>query len=762
MPATMIISEKNKAAQAIAEALGPVKTIPITKYFKIYSIPSRNIYVIPLRGHIVQYVNSPLFKSWSRSNPRDIITDRKAIIKTPNSYAAPYIKALKKYAKLCDVVVVGTDADVEGCVIGLIDAVPFVKTSNPKIQIQQLWLNDLQKSSIQLAYQNLIPPKWSWAYSGDARAIIDAIIGFSATREVSLTLKPILQKIDVQFTSIGRVQSSLLYLLYLREHLIRNFIPTQFWTLSAQAHFKDRKIPAFHVKNNFSDKKLAETIYTQIQKERTGTIQDIKTRVKSIPPPVPLNTSKALLLLTKKLKITAKMALKAMEALYLNKIISYPRTDSDVYSKTYDHRARLQKFSSHTQYGAYANDRVANGKITPRKGKLNAGDHTPITPILSLEIASSRFENNLQRKVYNLIARSYLASFGEPAEESSITILLHIKDQPFVARLAILIKEGFYRIAPFLAKKYDTPLASAAELERWRNTHLIIPISGIKMQEKDSQPPPRYNDTSVLRLMEQKKLGTKSTRPNIIQILIDRNYIERKNRSFFVKELGFLLIDALVLIWKPFLDPQFTADVELGLEAIRTQTKTKNQVVLEIKQRFLQLFDLFRAQKPTFMSKMNTLTRTGNVLRGRNNQIITPKSSRSSKKGSFKSSSSRAASLPSNSPVMLSTSPCPKCGQHKMKLVISRDKTKKFLVCADENCKTYLSLPKKGTPRLLKNKCKICQFNVIKITTRANNRLFEYYICPNCWNQGLATKSGEGFCSKCNQYKIVNGRCVEK
>lgn len=67
--------------------------------------------------------------------------------KIPTTYAGAYISALKQYGKKCDTCIIGTDADVEGCNIGLMDAIPFVKQANPQIKLAQLWLNDLQKDN---------------------------------------------------------------------------------------------------------------------------------------------------------------------------------------------------------------------------------------------------------------------------------------------------------------------------------------------------------------------------------------------------------------------------------------------------------------------------------------------------------------------------------------------------------------------------------------------------------------------------------------
>ncbi len=157
----------------------------------------------------------------------------------------------------------------------------------------------------------------------------------------------------------------------------------------------------------------------------------------------------ALVLLTKNLKISANQALKTMNDLYLNKIISYPRTDSDTYKPDFDHLQYLNKFPSHSLYGTYSKNLLNENRIKPTKGKKDAGDHPPITPLESLEFNSSRFENDFQRKVYDILARHYLAIFGKDATELTTKLDIEIKEEPFTAQLVALISEGFLEIAPF-------------------------------------------------------------------------------------------------------------------------------------------------------------------------------------------------------------------------------------------------------------------------------------------------------------------------
>ncbi|MFX0028141.1 MAG: DNA topoisomerase [Candidatus Hermodarchaeota archaeon] len=713
--ATLIVAEKKKAAEAISNALGSTKTINKTKSLSIYTVPSKNLFVIPLRGHILEYRNTEAYKSWTKSPAREIITNPNAIKKFPISYAPPFIKVLKEYSKLSNHCIIGTDADIEGCNIGLIDALPFIKQANPNIKISQLWLSSLQKSEIINKINNLISPKYSWGESGEARAIIDAFIGFSGTREVTNILRPLLNKYGVRFTSIGRVQTSLLYLLYLRDQEIKNFIPEPYYLIDAVLIHDKGTFQAHHILNPFKKDLMskANQIYQKIKDEKVAKVIDAPQKLKRRPPPSPLNTSKALMLLTKNLKIPANVALTTMNALYLSKLISYPRTDSDIYKPGFDHIGFLNKFSSHSQYGKYTTELLKNKRVIPTKGKKDAGDHPPITPLESLEELDSRFENDLQKRVYDLLARHYLALFGDDAEESVQTLNLLIKDESFRAQRVSIISEGFLEIVPFLKPKYEEKIQISGDR---------IPVKEILLIQQETKPPPNYTDTSLLKLMEKNHLGTKSTRPVIIKILQTRKLIIREKSKYSITDLGIFLIENLIKIWLPFLEPNFTKYVEEKLEEIKLSKRKMKEVVDEIRSEFLKLFDKLIASKTTIETKATNLK------------------------------------LSYTNP--LTTSNCPFCYQVPMKFINA--KNKRFLVCSDDNCKNYLSLPKNGSLKLLDSKCSICNFNIFKVSLKKNGKNYIYYLCPKCWNEGLKDHNGKGFCSNCDDFKIFKNRCIKK
>jgi DNA topoisomerase-1 len=413
-----------------------------------------------------------------------------------------------------------------------------------------------------------------------------------------------------------------------------------------------------------------------------------------------------------------------MNDLYLNKVITYPRTDSDIYKPSFNHSKLIQQYSAHSKYGTYASKLTKNKQFNPTRGKKDAGDHPPITPLESLELNSSKLKNSLQRKVYDLLSRHYLALFGDKAVESKVYLRLSIKNEIFNSSLVSLVSKGFLEIAPFLKRKYSPLIKIQGN---------SLPIKAIHLNQKETNPPSHYTDTSLLKLMEKNNLGTKSTRPVIIQTLQDRGVIEGSKRHYEITPLGTFLIENLIEIWLPFLKPKFTQMIESLLNDIKNGKKSKESVIKAMRTVFLKLFDKFLANKTKITSKMKKLDKKQFTNTKSNNKRITSAS-------------------------------CPFCKQGNMKLITPKNK-RRFLVCTNENCsKKYLSVPKRGRIYILKNGfCSKCGFNIFKIYIRKGNKSYPYYICPYCWNQGLEENiSGKGFCSNCSEYEIKNNKCIKK
>jgi len=690
----LVVSEKYKQALAIAKALGKVerKTFNNVPVFLVKT-NSSSVIVVPLRGHITEYSTKSEYEKWTQNDPKLILLDKNSLKKIYKE--RKYVEVLKTLAKDCNKIIFATDADEEGENIAL-EAWEIIRKVNPKLKPKRLWLHTLVPSDIRKAFRNLIEPKWTWAYAVEARRQIDALIGFAATRELTLALKPFLKHIGTNVISVGRVQTPTLYLIYNREKEIKNFKPEPYWNLLAEINLHEETIKVKHLSSPFKDEILVKTIYNRIKGEKYAVLEDIKREEIYIQPPTPFNTTKALKMITKILPITAKTAMKIMEDLYLDALITYPRTDTDQYSSSFPHKEIISKFLKSKIYYTYAEEILKKGILQPRQGRVFKGDHEPITPIDVAEPNDTRFRTRNHWEVYNIIVRRYLALFMPPAKELKVQLLFLIGKEKFIANMTTLLEGGFMKVWPWVEKEY-TSIPKVSEIA----TKKPYPVKKIYIEKKKTKPPPRLTESNLIATMQKLNLGTKSTRPQHIETNKKRGYIIRKGRSLYCSNIGWILASNLEKIWPEFVLPKFTAKIEEMLQKVMNGSINWSEVVEDVRKEFLNMFDKLRGNKAKIVKEIKETV------------------DKMMKEGTY----------------TVIYANCPNCGQP---MTLRTGKTgKRYIKCI--SCSETRPLPQRGSIRVLKTKtCPKCGNKVLSI--RIKN--FSYKICPTCWTT-------MGICAKC-------------
>ena len=189
------------------------------------------------------------------------------------------------------------------------------------------------------------------------------------------------------------------------------------------------------------------------------------------------------------------------------------------------------------------------------------GDHEPITPISSATPDSKKFYTKLHWNAYEIIVRHYLALFYDNAEIEKGTLRVTIKNEPFIISGQRVVKLGYLEVYP-----YDIPKSSLLPPE--------LPdyvVKGMSLKKDKTKPPPRYTESDLISLMEKLNLGTKSTRPEMIEINKRRKYIVRKGQTLRITPIGRALMEILERIWPEFVNPSFTAKIEEKLKLIMEQ-----------------------------------------------------------------------------------------------------------------------------------------------------------------------------------------------
>ena len=237
------------------------------------------------------------------------------------------------------------------------------------------------------------------------------------------------------------------------------------------------------------------------------------------------------------------------ESLYMDGYISYPRVDNTVYPSTLDLRETVQAIAGNPAYAPYCKKLLAKGELTATRGKKETTDHPPIYPTA---LATPDNLAPADWKLYNLIARRFLATLSDAATVEGTKVTLDVAGEPFVAKGDVLVEPGFRAIYPYGLKK-DEQLPALDEGQQ-------IAFNGATCTKKQTEPPARYSQGKLIQEMEKLGLGTKSTRHSIIERLYTVKYIQ--NDPIEPSQLGMAVCDALDKFAPHITHPQMTAELE--------------------------------------------------------------------------------------------------------------------------------------------------------------------------------------------------------
>jgi len=588
----LVITEKSRIAQILCSSLarGSCRRLMIHGV-QVHEFNSNGepVSIVPLEGHITEMDVKDDYTDWRSVDPIVLIRDPDAIRKYYKSLK--HVGALRDLAPKARLVVVATDADEEGCAIGA-DALKVVLKYNPKVEVKRLWLSTTESSDVRDAWSKLVKPRYTWAYAVEARRRIDAMIGFSATRELTLMAEDSMHAKFKGVLSVGRVQTALLTILYRREREIGTFVPKPYWSIYADSSVNGEPLKLSYEGNPLWTQEEAAALVMALEGVSSGTVIGVESNERRIPPPSPLNTTKMLRLLSSQLRIAPSKAMSIAEELYLEAAITYPRTDTDRFT-TFNHRRVFEILADERDpLSGFAREvlDINPGLHLTRNGSHNAGDHEPIAPI-----GLPRASDALLRRAWELIARRYLALFYPPAVVSEAVMHVDLGGRKFKAEGGSLVSPGFLRVQGSIEKFRDNPLPKAGSGDE-------VKVLRVYSRKSHTKPPPRYTEAELVTLMEENGIGTKSSRPEIISILKERGYVRVSGGRVYVTELGAKLAGLLEDAWGDFATPTFTKQVEDLMDKVKSGASTWESALEEVRARYLELFGKLRDGKGRLLS----------------------------------------------------------------------------------------------------------------------------------------------------------------
>ncbi len=573
----LIVTEKDSAAKKIAEILGGKPSVKehgrgrqkVKSYHFTYE--GDEAVAIGLRGHVMETVFPNTYKRWSLKYLGDMI-EKPDLAWIVDGGAAGTVAALRSVAKGATEVVIATDYDREGELIGhealeilrgdalrhnpsdkpekkkrvkgaakegaearakapapeLANGDPHIKAMLPAAVVDRhirVRYSALTPEEVKAAFAKPSTVDFHLAEAAHSRQDIDLIWGAVLTRFMSLAS----YRYGSDYLSVGRVQSPTLRLVVDRELERRAFVPVPYWEIKATLERDGEPFEVAHAKGRFDSEEAMQTAFEGAGVE-LAEVTGYEAKPRRDKPPAPFNTT-ALMSASSGAGLTPARAMRAAESLYLDGLLSYPRTDNTVYPPSLDLRGSLQELAHWQPVAATAARLAGQDKLTPSRGKKRTTDHPPIYPV---GVPKKELGGD-QAKVYDLVARRFLATLLPAAVIEGQRMDLKLGSEPFVAHGSRVASLGYLEVYEKYAAKRDRPLPPLEPGE-------TLKVLDLRSEAKETQPPGRYGQGRLIEKMEDLGLGTKATRADIIQHLYDRNYV--RDNPVEPTELGMALIAA--------------------------------------------------------------------------------------------------------------------------------------------------------------------------------------------------------------------------
>lgn len=480
------------------------------------------------------------------------------IIKNPAE--KEIIRVLKNLAKKADSVVIATDFDREGELIGS-DALSCVREVAPDVPVSRARYSALIKGEVTEAFNNLVELDQNLADAGESRQYIDLIWGAVLTRYLTLAKFGGFGNVR----SAGRVQTPTLALVVERERERMAFVPEDYWQIRGMAAAKGADFKISHATARFTDKDAAQTAFGHVDGVVAGTVTDVAKRSRKQQPPVPFNTT-SLQAAAAAEGISPARTMRIAESLYMSGLISYPRVDNTVYPRSLDLEGIVKGLAANSPALAPVCKKVLAGPMKPTRGKTETTDHPPIHPTGQGDPTTL---DGGQLKLYNLIARRFLATLMGPATIENTKVSIDVAGEPFAASGDVLVDAGFREAYPYgLKRDEQLPALGAGD---------VVDVHDVNLEAKQTEPPARYSQGKLVQEMEKRGLGTKSTRASIIERLYQVRYL--KNDPIEPSQLGMAIVDALSQFAPRITTPEMTAELDEDMTHVAEGQDTQTHVV---------------------------------------------------------------------------------------------------------------------------------------------------------------------------------------
>ncbi|HEY8483038.1 MAG TPA: type I DNA topoisomerase [Longimicrobiales bacterium] len=491
------------------------------------------------------------------------------------------IQELRREAEAADEIILATDPDREGEAIAYHVAEqlgyrPGVEEAEARFR--RVLFHEITRDAVQRALERPGRIDLRKVEAQQARRILDRLVGYQVS--------PLLWKPIRPGLSAGRVQTVALRLITEREAEIRAFKPEEYWSVTALLEKEARRFEAklHHIDGKafrLENEAAAQAVLADLA-GATFAVTEIKRRERVKNPPAPFTTSTLQQEAAKRLGFSSQKTMRVAQQLYEGVelgaegavgLITYMRTDSTRVAESAAEAARAWAASSFGSKYVPSAPRLWTGK--QQKGAQEAHEAIRPTDVARHPDQVREYLDRDQQRLYELIWLRFVASQMQPAVYDTTTVDFEVPGKErgrvylFRATGSVLKFDGFTRLYQEAREEGDEagleddlpPLPALEKGERCRLIELVP-------AQHFTQPPPRYSEASLVKELERLGIGRPSTYAQIIQTLLDRQYVELKQKRFHPTTLGETVAQVLVRLFPDLFDVAFTSGMETQLDRI--------------------------------------------------------------------------------------------------------------------------------------------------------------------------------------------------
>ena len=556
-----------------------------------------------------------------------------------------------------------------------------MQKAQAKCPVKRLWISSMTDEAIREGFNSLKDQsEYQPLYvAGLSRAIGDWLLGMNATRLYTLKYGQ-----NRQVLSIGRVQTPTLALIVNRQKEIDSFEPEPYWVLSTI--YRDTLFTA--TKGKFTTKEEGEQAFATIA-DKPFEVTNVSKKNGNEAPPRLFDLTSLQVECNRKFSYSAEMTLNLIQSLYERKLTTYPRVDTqflsdDIYPKCAGILTGMRGYEQYIQP-------LAGKKLPKSKRVFDTSKVTDHHAIIPTGVPASAL-SDMERNVYDLIARRFIAVFYPDCKFSTTTVLGKVEDVEFKVSGKEILEPGWrtiYAQQQTSTPQPNNPQPSSSEDDDKRDEERTLPtfVKGESgphtptLTEKWTTPPKYYTEATLLRAMEtagkfvddetlraalkENGIGRPSSRAGIIETLFKRHYIRRERKNLIATATGIELID---IIHEELLKScELTGIWEKKLRDIEHKKYEAADFINELKQQVTEIvYDVLRDNS----NRRVTITTDEDLKKAKKKKTAAPKkvAAKSAATSSIASTKNAAASPqpatsePSADDSIIGTT-CPVCGK---------------------------------------------------------------------------------------------------